>query len=906
MASTMKPVEQWTVVELREELKARGLTSSGLKGELYERLKGCVDSEPSGAATSNPPARRGRRPSRRASGASTGPAEQGKGGRKGRNREAEGGSVENGAGVAEEEEEEEEEVEEVERSGADIAVGARREEEGGDGEGQLEQEREEEFVDVEEEEEEEEGSEEDEEGDLVFKKVGGVKEEEEDEEDVMVEEEEEEEPDLVGEEEGDDLLANDDLDAMDTTTTTTTMMVEKGSAGHAAELEAGAGAGGQVDGNQAGKGEAGKPGSGAGGTQTAKTPEWQEFEIPKMWLPLPLIRVKDITEDSDLEALKEVLTQACNEMEIHSVHIDTSQDGAPPSALVRLMPVTIPWSLDPQGTSLDVVKTEECAANLTPLTKEHDAGEPVQGSEKAQEDSKPKSDQAGEADEPKSIAEAAGDVGDVKKLAEFCIKKLQAANVKLGESILDFEAPVLRTTLFVHNLREEYGNDDKKFSTDLSQHGELVRCFCVRNKDGKSKDYGFVEYALPRDAAQAKNVVDNKSSEALQRFRDAKMNAMQGDHGNILPEKRLRCEWSFNQTVPSIFSKICYISNLPVGFMDREALRAVFEPFGEIISCNIRSRAGMGPGCGFVEFAHGRDAETAMLEMNGTQPPNLGYILVSLVNPAKFPGDTAGAAFQRMGVFAKRPRPDFMSNRGRGFNRPFGMDPRSRGMMRGRGRGRGGPMQPQYAYGQYQHLGGYQQHGYQSSYYGGGYPYGQGSGYSSQYYPHHGHYRSGSSSPHHGGYKSSQYSGHGSWGHGEGGKGGGGYGYAGDHGYGQQSGYSQGYSGGNSYQSGSYSGYGSQGYGGSGYGGSHQGHSHGHYSGGNSSYQSGYGQYHGGYQSQQGYGGQGYGSQDYGSGFGQSGFDHGYDAHAGDKRVSDYGGDYGGQLGGQDSKRPRY
>ncbi|GMH35589.1 hypothetical protein BSKO_03457 [Bryopsis sp. KO-2023] len=637
-------------------------------------------------------------------------------------------------------------------------------------------------------------------------------------------------------------------------------------------------------------------------TGPSKTPEWQEFEIPGAWLPLPLIKVKNLPDDCQIDVLKEALCNAYDDLEIHSVHTEPPAEGAPPAALIRLSaPHLMLSSQGAEASKIDLLEKEEPPATETPA---EDGGEEKPAAEKP--------------NDPKTILEAAGELGDVKRIAEFCVQKLEAAEVKLGETALEFEAPILRTTLFIHNLRDEYGEEDEKLQTELAEHGEVLRCFSVRNKDGSSKDYGFVEYALPSDAAQAKNAVDNKSSEALQRFRDAKMNALHGDHSGILPEKRVRCEWAFNQTIPSVFSKICYISNLPVGFMDRDALRVVFQPYGEIVSCNIRSRAGMGPGCGFVEFSHGRDAEVAMLALNGTHNPNLGYILVSLVNPAKFPGDTASSAFQRGGVFQKRPRTDFIpgGGRGRGFGRAFMMDPRGgRSMARGRGRGgRGGPMQPQYAYNAYNaYYGGYQPQAYQQGYYGGGYQYPQqGGGYQGQYYQqqgqYSGQYRSGNQSPHQqGGYNKSSGYGQASWtaDGSKNGSGASGYGYGAEQGYGQH----QGYSGSGGY--GSYSGYGSQSYGSSGYGSTPQAQAHGQY-GGNSGYQSGYGSYQqgGSYQGQQGYGGSqvGYGGQDYGSaGYGHAGYDQtAYNAQVGDKRGPDYSGAAYQGGASQDTKRQRY
>ena len=44
-----------------------------------------------------------------------------------------------------------------------------------------------------------------------------------------------------------------------------------------------------------------------------------------------------------------------------------------------------------------------------------------------------------------------------------------------------------------------------------------------------------------------------------------------------------------------------------------QQLRAIFQPFGEIVYVKIPS----GKGCGFVQFTQRSNAETAMLQLNG-------------------------------------------------------------------------------------------------------------------------------------------------------------------------------------------------------------------------------------------------------------------------------------------------
>ena len=53
--------------------------------------------------------------------------------------------------------------------------------------------------------------------------------------------------------------------------------------------------------------------------------------------------------------------------------------------------------------------------------------------------------------------------------------------------------------------------------------------------------------------------------------------------------------------------------SLHVAQVTEQQLRAIFQPFGEIVYVKIPS----GKGCGFVQFTQRSNAETAMLQLNG-------------------------------------------------------------------------------------------------------------------------------------------------------------------------------------------------------------------------------------------------------------------------------------------------
>ena len=345
---------------------------------------------------------------------------------------------------------------------------------------------------------------------------------------------------------------------------------------------------------------------------SAPDPEWRSLHIPDDWLPMPLIRISNLPSDAELDVLRSMMEKSAG-LKVAHLTFDTNKPGGHSNA--ALMRLRAPKEeLFAEGQTGDGGgRLEDC---------------------------------------------------DVKSIAETTAKNLRGMDLMLGQRKLDFEAPLCRTTLFVHNLQEFYGNKDDRFQAEMVKVGEVVRCFIVRNKVGESKDYGFVEYLLPSDAMNAKDRLDKKSADALSEFKKQRNSSTGG--AAMVPLKRLRCEWAFNPNISSLYSKICYISNLPPNFEDREVLRNVFAPYGTVLSCNIRTRPGMGPGCGFVEFERGEDAEKALKALDGSRDTPLGFILVSFVNPGKFPGEvqaTSTAGTYNRSVYSKRPR-DMMGGNG--------------------------------------------------------------------------------------------------------------------------------------------------------------------------------------------------------------------------------------------------
>ncbi len=81
-----------------------------------------------------------------------------------------------------------------------------------------------------------------------------------------------------------------------------------------------------------------------------------------------------------------------------------------------------------------------------------------------------------------------------------------------------------------------------------------------------------------------------------------------------------------------------------------QQLRAIFQPFGEIVYVKIPS----GKGCGFVQFTQRSNAETAMLQLNGqVGVVRMGcHVCCSTPNASRVPSGGLHAASFRAGTAA--------------------------------------------------------------------------------------------------------------------------------------------------------------------------------------------------------------------------------------------------------------
>lgn len=224
--------------------------------------------------------------------------------------------------------------------------------------------------------------------------------------------------------------------------------------------------------------------------------------------------------------------------------------------------------------------------------------------------------------------------------------------------------------LFIGNLRRDI--DDSQLRRMFEPHGRVERAFVMKNSEGKSKAYGFVEYSLKSQASVAK----------------AKM-------GNIDMDGRvLRVEWTEVRKTSDLFSSVIFVDRIPKEVPGiTEKLRKLFEEYGKVRECQlVTGTYGQQRGFAFVDFYNSLHAEKAHEALDGHVFFN-SAIRVSFANPAK-----------KEQVFKPRPTSQFPGQHVRGMFgdsqgvRSFGVSPmvqpgtgfvHGSSMMFGRGSSRG-------------------------------------------------------------------------------------------------------------------------------------------------------------------------------------------------------------------------
>jgi len=205
---------------------------------------------------------------------------------------------------------------------------------------------------------------------------------------------------------------------------------------------------------------------------------------------------------------------------------------------------------------------------------------------------------------------------------EFALKAVSAADGKIiaGQkvTVAPFKAKSERgsdrqfTNVYVKNIPVEFA--DEKFQEAFTQFGTITSSKVVRDQEGKSKGFGFINFSTPEEAKAA---IDGMNNQVL--VEESKPLYVSRAQKKDEREKQLRERFEHMKVErqKKYAGVNLYVKNLG-DEIDDERLRTEFAAFGSITSAVVmRDRNAKSKNFGFVCFASPEEASKAMTEMNG-------------------------------------------------------------------------------------------------------------------------------------------------------------------------------------------------------------------------------------------------------------------------------------------------
>ncbi|KAF3947697.1 hypothetical protein ACB098_01G024600 [Castanea mollissima] len=164
--------------------------------------------------------------------------------------------------------------------------------------------------------------------------------------------------------------------------------------------------------------------------------------------------------------------------------------------------------------------------------------------------------------------------------------------------------------VFVKNLSEVTTDEDLK--NIFGEFGAITSAVVMRDADGRSKCFGFVNFESADDAAKAVEALNGKKHDDKEWY----VGKAQKKSEREL-ELKGRFEQSMKETVDKYQGLNLYVKNLDDSIND-EKLQDLFSEFGTITSCKVmRDPSGISRGSGFVAFSTSEEASRALDAMNG-------------------------------------------------------------------------------------------------------------------------------------------------------------------------------------------------------------------------------------------------------------------------------------------------
>ncbi|GMI91138.1 poly(A) binding protein 2, ARABIDOPSIS POLY(A) BINDING 2, POLY(A) BINDING PROTEIN 2 [Hibiscus trionum] len=164
--------------------------------------------------------------------------------------------------------------------------------------------------------------------------------------------------------------------------------------------------------------------------------------------------------------------------------------------------------------------------------------------------------------------------------------------------------------VYVKNISESTTDEDLK--TIFGEYGEITSAVVMRDADGKSKGFGFVNFENADDAAKAVEALNGKKFDEKEMYVGKALKKSEREN-----ERKARYEQTLKEAADKFQGLNLYIKNLDDSIGDEE-LKELFSEFGTITSCKVmRDPSGISKGSGFVAFSTPEEASRSLAEMNG-------------------------------------------------------------------------------------------------------------------------------------------------------------------------------------------------------------------------------------------------------------------------------------------------
>ncbi|XP_033130560.1 polyadenylate-binding protein 2 isoform X2 [Brassica rapa] len=171
------------------------------------------------------------------------------------------------------------------------------------------------------------------------------------------------------------------------------------------------------------------------------------------------------------------------------------------------------------------------------------------------------------------------------------------------------------TNVYVKNLAESTTDDDLK--NTFGEFGNIISALVMKDRDVKSKGFGYVNFDNADDAARAVETLNGKTFDDKEWFVGRAQKKSERK-----TELKVRYEQSLREAADKFQSSNLYVTNLDDSISD-EKLKELFTPYGTVTSWKVmRDPNGISRGSGFVAFSTPEEASKNMSEMSGKMIEN--------------------------------------------------------------------------------------------------------------------------------------------------------------------------------------------------------------------------------------------------------------------------------------------